>query len=86
MHFFGTLGLLMTLFGFACVSWLVGYKWYMLSIGKLPPLVSDQALFYVALTAMIIGVQLFTAGFVADLVSRNGADRNSYQIRDQVGL
>ncbi len=86
MHFFGTLGLLMTLFGFACVSWLVGYKLYMINVGHMPPLVSSQALFYIALTAMVIGVQLFTAGFVADLVSRSSADRNNYQIKDRVGL
>jgi hypothetical protein len=40
----------------------------------------------VALTAMVIGVQLFTAGFVADLVSRNGEDRNRYRVSERIGL
>lgn len=86
MHFFGTLGLLVFIVGFSCVAWLVGYKLYMMGQGQLPPLVSSQALFYIALAAMIIGVQLFTAGFVADLVSRSSADRNKYQIRSKIGL
>ena len=62
------------------------YKLYMMNIGQLPPLVSSQALFYIALTAMIIGMQLFTAGFVADLVSRSSPDRNSYEIKERIGL
>ena len=45
-----------------------------------------MGLFFVALTAMVIGVQLFTAGFVADLVSRNGTERNRYRISDRTGF
>jgi glycosyltransferase involved in cell wall biosynthesis len=87
MHFFGGLGTIMFLFGAAAVLWLIGSKvWHLFVVHQPAPLVSDQALFYVALTAMVIGVQFFTMGFVAELVSRNGADRNSYRVKERIGL
>lgn len=86
MHFFGAMGTLMFVLGFGSMLWLVGHKLYMLNTGQPAPLVADQVLFYVALTSMLMGVQLFTSGFVADLVSRSSADRNTYQIREKVGL
>jgi glycosyltransferase involved in cell wall biosynthesis len=86
MHFFGFMGSLMFVLGFGSTLWLVGHKLYMLNVGQPAPLVSDQALFYIALTSMIMGVQLFTAGFVADLVSRSSADRNVYKIKSKIGL
>jgi glycosyltransferase involved in cell wall biosynthesis len=86
MHFFGGLGTLMFVFGFASTAWLVGSKlWYVFVLHRPAPLVSSQALFYVALAAMIIGVQLFTAGFVAELVSRSSADRNRYRVSERLG-
>jgi glycosyltransferase involved in cell wall biosynthesis len=87
MHFFGGLGTMVFVFGSASVLWLIGSKvWHLFVVHRPAPLVSDQALFYVALTAMVIGVQLFTMGFVAELVSRNGADRNSYRVKERIGL
>jgi glycosyltransferase involved in cell wall biosynthesis len=87
MHFFGGLGTMVFVFGSAAVLWLIGSKvWHLFVVHRPAPLVSDQALFYVALTAMVIGVQLFTMGFVAELVSRNGADRNSYRVKERIGL
>jgi glycosyltransferase involved in cell wall biosynthesis len=87
MHFFGGLGTIMFVFGLIAVAWLVVSKvWHLFVIHQPAPLVSDQALFYVALVAMVIGVQLFTGGFVAELVSRNSADRNSYRVKQRVGL
>ncbi|MCB0794519.1 MAG: glycosyltransferase family 2 protein [Flavobacteriales bacterium] len=86
MHFFGSLGTVMFLFGAIATTWLVVDKVYHLYRHVPARLVSDQALFYVALAAMIIGVQLFTAGFVAQLVERNGPDRDRYRIVDRVGL
>ena len=75
MHFFGALGTLM---------WVLGSKlWYVFILKEKAPLVSDQALFYVALTAMIIGVQLFTAGFVAELVARTAPERNRYRVAER---
>ncbi len=86
MHFFGGLGTLMFILGFGASAWLVGSKlWHLFVLERAAPLVADQALFFVALTAMIIGVQLFTAGFVAELVSRNSDDRNRYRVQERFG-
>ena len=87
MHFFGGLGTMMVVFGMAAVAWLLVNKLLHVFLWHEPaPLVADQALFYVALVAMVIGVQLFTVGFVAELVSRNSADRNSYRVTQRIGL
>lgn len=86
MHFFGGLGTFMFIFGFGATAWLIGNKlWYLYVVGQSAPLVASQALFYVALAAMVIGVQLFTAGFVAELVSRSAPDRNRYRVRERLG-
>jgi hypothetical protein len=87
MHFFGGLGTLMFVFGFGATAWIIGSKlWYLYVLKSPAPLVASQALFFVALAAMIIGVQLFTVGFVAELVSRNSPDRNSYRVQERIGL
>jgi len=80
MHFFGTLGTLMFITGGAIAVWLVGSKlWAQFHHLKYRP-VTDQPLFYIALVVAIIGVQLFTAGFIGELMSRSSADRNHYLI------
>lgn len=80
MHFFGTLGMLMFIAGGIISSWLVVNKlWSQFHHLKYRP-VTDQPLFYIALVVAIIGVQLFLAGFIGELVSRSSADRNQYLI------
>lgn len=86
MHFFGSLGLLMFFLGFLSTTWILGSKLYHLATHQPAPLVADQPLFYIALTAMIIGAQLFLAGFVAELVSRSSPERNHYRVADRIGL
>lgn len=87
MHFFGGLGTIMFVVGFFSAAWVIGEKlWHSLVMHEAAPRVTSSGLFFVALTAMVIGVQLFTAGFVADLVSRNGVDRNRYRVSERVGL
>lgn len=87
MHFFGGLGTIMFVVGFLSAAWVIGEKvWHSLVMHEAAPRVTSSGIFFVALTAMVIGVQLFTAGFVADLVSRNGADRNRYRVSERVGL
>jgi glycosyltransferase involved in cell wall biosynthesis len=86
MHFFGSLGLLMFFLGFVSTAWILGSKLYHLATHQAARLVADQPLFYIALTAMIIGAQLFLAGFVAELVSRNSPERNHYRVADRVGF
>ena len=46
--------------------------------------IADMSVFYIALTSMVIGVQLFLAGFISEMISRNANDRNNYQIEKEV--
>lgn len=78
MHFFGLLGSLMFLVGFLVTAYLGALKLYYVYLGQQARLVTDQPVFYIALTAAIIGVQFFLAGFLGELVSRNAPDRNTY--------
>lgn len=84
MHVFGFLGSLMFFIGFiACI--LVGCtKMYALAQGIKAPLVTDSPYFYIALTMMMLGTQLFLAGFIGELVSRNAQGRNNYQIENEI--
>lgn len=84
MHFFGVYGALMFLIGFGAAIW-VGVQKLIAIAGHIKaPLVTNNAFFYIALTAMIIGVQLFLSGFIAELVSRNGAERNKYIVAEKI--
>ena len=85
MHFFGALGTLMFVLGAGASAWLVGEKLYHTWNHQLAPRVGDQALFFVALTAMIIGVQLFLAGFIGTLIYRYSSDRDNYRVVERVG-
>lgn len=82
MHFFGFTGLLVFLAGGCIALWLIIAKLVHQSQGADFRPVTDQPLFYLALVALIIGVQLFLAGFISELVSRNGSERNHYNIRE----
>ena len=84
MHVFGFLGSLMFFIGFISACIIGADKLYSLSQGIPQRLVTDSPYFYIALTMMIIGTQLFLAGFVADLVSRSSQGRNEYQIEKTV--
>lgn len=84
MHFFGTLGSLTFLAGFGITMWLLGEKFYHIMNHETARLVTDNPLFYIALTAMIIGTQLFLAGFLGELISRFAANRNVYQISEKI--
>ena len=80
MHFFGLLGTLMFLVGFVAVCVVGGVKLSALSQGVPAPLVTDSPYFYLSLTAMILGTQMFLSGFVGELISRSSAERNHYQV------
>ena len=86
MHLFGTLGSLMFVFGFFAVTWLGGYKVYNLAHGILIERITQSPYFYLALTSMILGTQLFLAGFLGELISRSGAERNLYLVDKKVNL
>ena len=84
MHLFGTLGTLMFLIGGGIAVWIVASKLYA-QVNQLDyRMVTDQPLFYIALVMAIIGVQLFMAGFLGELVSRSSADRNHYLIESTI--
>ncbi|MDC1452313.1 glycosyltransferase family 2 protein [Vicingaceae bacterium] len=85
MHFFGTVGTLMFFIGFVMVIYVLGEKVVYLYEGINAPLVTDKPHFYVALTSMIIGVQMFLAGFLGELISRNSPNRNNYKIENKLG-
>ena len=84
MHFFGTLGMLTFFIGFGLFGGIGGYKAYALMQGFEAKNISEISWFYVALTMMIIGTQLFLAGFLGELISRNSPNRNNYQIREKI--
>ena len=80
MHIFGFLGSLMFLIGFIAVVAVGVSKLYALRHGQPYILVTDSPYFYIALTMMLLGTQLFLAGFVSELVVRNAPERNNYKI------
>lgn len=82
MHFFGVFGTLSFLIGFVLAAWLLIDKAIHLFQGTPAPKVADSALFYIGLVAMIIGTQLFLAGFLGELISRMHPDRNLYSIAE----
>ncbi len=84
MHFFGATGIFTFLVGGFITVWLIASKLYQQSNGMDFRPVTEQPLFYMALVALIIGVQLFLAGFICELVSRNSGDRNNYNIKGRI--
>jgi len=84
MHFFGSLGSLSFLIGIIITLVLIAQKLYRLSHQVVFRQVTDQPLFYLALLAMVFGLMLFLAGYLAELVVRNGSDRNKYLISDRI--
>lgn len=84
MHLFGAIGTLLFIIGFCSALWLGVDKLICLSKGIPARLITDNPFFYIALVAMILGTQLFLAGFVAELVSRSATDRNVYLIEKEL--
>lgn len=82
MHFFGSIGLAMFIIGFLAFSYIGGSKLWALFNDEYQKNIADQSIFYIALTAMIIGTQLFMAGFVGELITRNSSRRNDYKITE----
>lgn len=84
MHFFGFTGILMFLTGAILAIWVIAEKLIQQSHGLLYRPVTEQPLFYLALVAVILGFQLFLAGFICEMVSRNSTERNNYKIREEI--
>ena len=80
MYFFGSLGTAMFLLGGFTTVWVIAAKLYKQAHGLPIRAVTDQPLFFVAILAVVLGVQLFLAGFLGELINRRSPDRNSYMI------
>lgn len=86
MHLFGLLGMLTFAVSVLLFSAIAGYKIYAMSNGIDAKNITEISAFYVALTGMILGLQLFMAGFIAEMVSRTDPSRTSYRISENLDL
>lgn len=84
MHFFGLWGSVMFFIGFISLIVVLGMKFASLYEGNPLPLVTSSPYFYISLTAMIVGTQLFLAGFLGELISRSDPKRNHYKIEAEI--
>ena len=84
MHFFGVVGTIMFILGFSIFGFIVIEKLNSIINNVAAKNIADMSIFYIALTSMIIGVQLFLAGFISEMISRSSNDRNNYQIEKEV--
>ena len=84
MHFFGFTGLVMFLVGGFMTVWVIAEKLIQQSRGLDFRPVTEQPLFYLALLAVVLGFQLFLAGFICEMVSRNSSERNKYNIKEEI--
>ena len=84
MHFFGFTGILMFLTGGILAIWVIAEKLIQQANGLAFRPVTEQPLFYLALLAVILGFQLFLAGFICEMISRNSQERNHYNIREEI--
>ena len=83
MHFFGFTGILMFMAGAVLTVWVIAEKLIQQAQGLVYRPVTDQPLFYIALLAVVLGFQLFLAGFICEMVSRNSQERNKYNIKEE---
>lgn len=84
MHFFGAVGVLMFIIGFVSTGLIIGVKLFRLYSGYDTILVTNNPLFYIALTAMIIGSQLFLAGFLGEIILRTKNNEERYKIANEL--
>lgn len=84
MHFFGVWGSVMFLIGLIALVIVLSMKLVSIMSGDLRPLVTSSPYFYISLTAMILGTQMFLSGFIGELISRNASNRNNYKIETEL--
>jgi glycosyltransferase involved in cell wall biosynthesis len=84
MHFFGSLGTIMFGLGLIATLYLGSVKLYYVLNHVRAPLITTNPYFYLALTTMVIGSQLFLAGFLGELISRNSSERNEYKVEKEI--
>lgn len=86
MHFFGSLGSLSFLSGFAITAWLIFEKIYGLRNGIAVREITDQPLFFLAIAAVIVGAQLFLTGFLAEMMTSNNSRKSDYNIDEEINF
>lgn len=86
MHFFGSFGTLSFFFGTLITLWIIGRKIFEIQMGLPARDVVDQPLFFLALVAVIIGVQLFLAGFIGEMMTQSSTRKNDYLVSQKIGL
>lgn len=86
MHFFGVVGSLMFLIGFIAICIVGWHKMSCILNGTPAPLVTDSPYFYIALTMMLLGTQLFLSGFIGEMIARSSNDRNNYILEKTLHL
>ena len=86
MHFFGAAGVLMFIIGFLSTGLIIGIKLYRLYAGFHPMLVTENPLFYIALTTMVIGTQLFLAGFLGEIILRTKSNEGRYKVANELNF
>lgn len=85
MHFFGSLGVLSFVLGIVMAFWMIAVKLYHIAVHTpYKREITDQPMFYIAMVAIIVGSQMFLAGFIAELVVRNAPERNQYLIEKEI--
>lgn len=84
MHFFGLWGSVMFFIGFIALIAVLSMKLISIINGNLRPLVTNSPYFYISLTSMIMGTQMFLAGFIGELISRDSPNRNHYKIEEEI--
>jgi hypothetical protein len=86
MHFFGVYGMLSFIIGFGIALFMLIDKMLHLIRHEPAPLVADSPFFYIGLVSMILGTQLFLAGFLGELISRSSGERNQYSVSEKIKL
>jgi hypothetical protein len=84
MHFFGLIGSLMFFIGLIAVFIVGGIKLWHLNQGIPAPLITNTPYFHISLASMVIGTQLFLAGFIGELITRNSSERNKYNVVEEI--
>jgi glycosyltransferase involved in cell wall biosynthesis len=84
MHFFGLMGSLIFIIGFIAMLIVGGIKFYCINKNIPAPLITNTPYFHISLISMVIGTQLFLAGFIGELITRNSSERNRYPVTEEI--
>ena len=86
MHFFGAFGTLSFIFGFFVTLYVIARKFYEIHYNLPVREITDQPLFFLSLVALIVGVQLFLAGFIGEMITMNSPKKLDYIVDEEIGI